>query len=157
MVRLRPDLEFSIVTKRIVRLLDCVPEDWGGGYDNVTIICTVENQRQCDIRMPVFRELPVKRKEIIAEPLLSGIDMRPYLDFVASVTVGGESGQSARVCDYDWVLDIRRQCMAAETDFFFKQTGAKFKKDGRIYRVPRKFQQVQARKASLDLRFGETK
>ena len=131
MVRLRPDLEFSIVTKRIVRLLDCVPEDWGGGYDNVTIICTVENQRQCDIRMPVFRELPVKRKEIIAEPLLSGIDMRPYLDFVASVTVGGESGQSARVCDYDWVLDIRRQCMAAETDFFFKQTGAKFKKDFR--------------------------
>ena len=33
--------------------------------------------------------------------------MTPYLGpWVESVTVGGESGDDARVCDYAWVLDI---------------------------------------------------
>ncbi len=29
------------------------------------------------------------------------------------VVAGGESGREARVCDYDWVLEIRRQCIEA--------------------------------------------
>ncbi|MBR4466740.1 MAG: DUF5131 family protein, partial [Clostridia bacterium] len=62
-----------------------------------------------------------------------------------------ESGPDARLCDYDWVLDIRRQCAAAGTAFHFHQTGACFRKDGRIYRIPRNQQGIQARKAGIDL------
>jgi hypothetical protein len=34
--------------------------------------------------------------------------------------------------------------------FRFKQTGANFSKDGKIYRIPRKLQHAQARKANIN-------
>ena len=56
----------------------------------------------------------------------------------------------ARPCDYSWVLDIRRQCMEAGVSFWFKQTGARLIKDGRLYRIPRSQQHAQARRAGID-------
>ncbi len=38
----------------------------------------------------------------------------------------------------------------ASVPFFFHQTGALFRKDGRVYRIPRKDQHSQARKAGID-------
>jgi protein gp37 len=35
MMRLRPDLNFLFITKRIHRLGACLPPDWGEGYENV--------------------------------------------------------------------------------------------------------------------------
>ncbi len=64
--------------------------------------------------------------------------------------MGGESGKDARLCDYDWVLDIRDQCVEARVPFHFKQTGARFRKDGRVYFVPRRIQSSQARRAGID-------
>ena len=43
MIRLRGDLIFLIITKRIDRFQAALPDDWGKGYDNVTICCTIEN------------------------------------------------------------------------------------------------------------------
>ena len=42
MMRIRQDLRFLFITKRIDRLQQCLPPDWGDGYDNVTICCTME-------------------------------------------------------------------------------------------------------------------
>ena len=50
MIRLRRDLHFMFFTKRIDRLSECLPGDWGAGYEHVTIGCTVENQRMADYR-----------------------------------------------------------------------------------------------------------
>ena len=150
MIRRRSDLHFYIVTKRPERIASCLPEDWGDGYENVTICCTMENQRRTDERLPIFRELPIRHKAIICEPLLERIDFRGGLDlWVEQVTVGGESGPDARVCDYDWVLDIRSQCVESNVPFHFKQTGALFRKDSRLYRIPRSQQMAQARRANI--------
>lgn len=54
MIRERTDIDFLILTKRIDRFLVSLPEDWGGGYDNVNIGCTVENQAKADERLPLF-------------------------------------------------------------------------------------------------------
>lgn len=43
MIKERSDLDFLILTKRIDRFLESLPSDWGDGYDNVNIGCTVEN------------------------------------------------------------------------------------------------------------------
>ena len=48
MIRFRSDLQFFIITKRIVRAAACFPPDWGTGYPNVTICCTAENQQTAD-------------------------------------------------------------------------------------------------------------
>ncbi|MBS7340113.1 MAG: DUF5131 family protein [Lachnospiraceae bacterium] len=47
-IKERSDCTFLFLTKRIERFLDCIPEDWGDGYDNVVICCTVENQENAD-------------------------------------------------------------------------------------------------------------
>ena len=48
MIRERKDLHFLFLTKRISRLKNCLPYDWNDGYDNVTIGCTIENQKYAD-------------------------------------------------------------------------------------------------------------
>ena len=53
----RKDLYFYFFTKRIHRLKECLPPDWGDGYDNVLIGCTVENQQMADFRLPIFKSL----------------------------------------------------------------------------------------------------
>lgn len=151
MMRIRQDLHFMFITKRIDRLQQCLPPDWGDGYDNVTICCTMENQDRVDYRLPIYKESPIKHKIIICEPLLSQIDFRGELEgWVEQVVAGGESGKEARVCNYDWVLDIRRQCVEAHVGFWFKQTGSYLLKDGHEYKVARQFQHSQARKAELN-------
>lgn len=151
MIRSRPDLRFLMITKRIDRLQAVVPDDWGEGYDNVTICCTMENQERADYRLPIYRAAPVKHKIIVCEPLLSAVDLSPYLGaWVEQVIVGGESGREARTCHYDWVLGIRRQCVEHSISFRFRQTGARLLKDGQLYRIRRQFQHSQARKAGID-------
>ena len=101
--------------------------------------------------MPLFRQLPILHKAVICEPLLEAIDFGNWLgDWCEQVTVGGESGNEARVCDYDWVLALRRQCEEAGVSFHFKQTGAHFRKDGRLYNIPRNQQMRQAHRAGID-------
>ncbi len=151
MIKQRSDVDFTIITKRIERFYDCIPDDWGDGYDNVAIVCTIENQKRCDLRFPIFLHAPIKHKFIACEPLLTPINMEKYLcGDILQVLAGGESGTNARVCDYEWVLDIRRQCMSKGVRFYFKQTGARFKKDGRLYIIKRQFQHSQARKAGIN-------
>lgn len=151
MIRQRPDITFNIITKRILRAETCLPADWGDGYPNVRIGCTMENQRRADERLQTFLDFPARRKFIICEPLLTDIDFHGLLDSrIESITAGGESGDGARICKFDWVLHIRRQCIDAGIGFHFKQTGANFVKDGKRYRLERRLQSPQARRARID-------
>ena len=118
--------------------------------------CTVENQQMADYRLPIFKTLPIKHKSIIMSPLIGPVVLSSYLDeSIEEVSVGGESGLEARPCNYDWVLSLREQCIKAGVPFRFHQTGASFIKDGKMYRVPRKFQLSQAHKANIDYRIGK--
>ena len=159
MIRERNDLQFTIITKRIHRFLDCLPEDWGEGYEHVTICCTCENQEMADKRLPLLLQYPIWHRQIIHEPMLGPIDIADYLaeGRIEQVICGGESGDAARICDYAWVLSVREQCIQYGVPFFFKQTGARFRKDGRLYRIRRKDQEPQARKAGIDYAGGLSK
>lgn len=135
MIKQRPDLDFLILTKRIDRFRMSLPDDWGDGYNNVNIGCTVENQALADYRLPLFLSYPIKRRFIACGPLLGPINLAPYLGGVDHVTVNGESGREARECDYDWVLKIREQCENAGVTFWFKSTGSFFRRDGVVQKV----------------------
>ncbi len=155
MIRERSDLYFYFFTKRIDRLKECLPPDWGTGYENVIIGCTVENQQMADYRLPIFKQLPIKHKSIIVAPMLEQINLSEFLDSsIEEVAASGESGVDARICDYSWILDLRRQCIDYDIPFCFHQTGAKLLKDGKLYRIRRKFQISQARKANINYRIS---
>ena len=138
--------------KRIDRLHESLPEDWGEGYENVTICCTIENRDCADYRLPIYKAAPIKHKILICEPLLERIDLRPYDigSWVEQVVVGGESGYEARHFHFDWALEIRNICVENNVSFWFKQTRSKFVKDGRTYNIARQFQHSQARKAGIN-------
>lgn len=151
MIRQRSDTHFFIFTKRIDRFQVELPADWGEGYENVIIGCTVENQAMADYRLPIFNALPIRHKVIIVAPMLEKMNIAPYLHAaIEEVATSGESGQEARILHYDWILDIRRQCIESDIPFCFHHTGAKLLKDGKLYRINRKFQIAQARKANID-------
>lgn len=134
-IKKRSDIEFLILTKRIDRFPVSLPDDWGDGYNNVNLGCTVENQEVADYRLPLFLSYPIKRRFIACSPLLGAIDLATYLHGVEHIIVAGESGREARICDYDWVLAIREQCVKAGITFWFKGTGSQFRKDGTVQKV----------------------
>jgi protein gp37 len=149
-IRARPDLHFYIPTKRIHRFLDCIPPDWAGGYENVTIACTAENQTMADKRLLLFRSLPIRHREIIVEPILEHMDISAHLPGIEQVIAGGESGDTARICDFRWILALHRQCRAAHVPFWFKQTGARFRNEqGMLVQVARRNQQSLAERCRL--------
>jgi len=152
MIRARQDVRFHIITKRILRAEQCFPEDWGEGYPNVAIGCTVENQLRADERLPVFLDLPIASRFIVCEPLLGQVDLSGYLQTgkIEKVIAGGESGPGARMCDFSWFQALQRQCIDAGVEFHFKQTGAEFCKDGKIYHIDRSQQSRQAKRAGID-------
>ena len=151
-IKYRKDLNFVIITKRIERFLDCIPDDWNDGYDNVTICATCENQKMADERIPLLLKYPIKHREVIEEPMLEEINIEKYLKSgkIEHVTCGGESGDKARECNYDWILNTREQCIRTNTSFYFKQTGANFVKDNKRYNIKRYNQLKQANIANIN-------
>ena len=152
--RKRPDVLFSITTKRIERVAQCLPADWGDGYDNVELITTCENQECADKRLPIVRNLPFKHKSIMVAPFIGPVMLLPYLSTgeFDYVLCEGENYESNRVLDYDWVLSLHEQCLDSNTNFIFLGIGNYFRKDGKVYHVKSKdTQHVQAYKAGLNI------
>lgn len=150
MIKERSDLSFLFLTKRIDRFLECTPKDWEDGYENVTVCYTIENQEIADYRLSIFKDLPIKHKCITAQPLIEKINIEKYLDEIELVVVGGESDYNARPLYYDWVLDIREQCIKKNVNFEFRQCGTHFIKDGKQYKLNTKILGSQARKANIN-------
>ena len=150
MIKERQDCKFLFLTKRIERFKEIIPDDWNDGYDNVIVCCTVENQKNADYKLSIFKDLPIKHKCITKQPLLEKVNIEKYLDDIELVLVGGEQDYNARVLDYDWVLDIRKQCIKHNVNFEFRQCGTYTIKDGKTYKIEKHNLTKQARLANIN-------
>lgn len=148
MIRYRQDVDFLICTKRIERFNECIPDDWGEGYDNVHLAVTCENQDMADKRLPVFLEIKAKHKNIFVSPILEDVELAPYLASgkIDLVSVGGESYENARECNFAWVRHIKAACDRYNVAFDFHQTGSNFVKDGKRYTIKHQDEYSQAKK-----------
>ena len=148
-IRRRPDVVFRLLTKRAHRLRDCLPADWGDGYENVMLQVTTENQVRADERLSILLDLPAKHRGFMAAPLLGPIDAERYLTtgLIEQVLCGGENYDGARPCHYEWVKGLSDQCRRHGIQFNFIETGTVFVKEGRTYRIPDK--RIQSRQAFL--------
>lgn len=115
-----PQHRYQLLTKRAERMKEYfltreVP-------NNVWIGVTVEMQSSKD-RIDNLRSIknaPIKF--LSCEPLLEDLG-ELNLTGIDWIIVGGESGNQARPMQEEWVLNIQRQCKAANKAFFFKQWG----------------------------------
>ncbi len=148
-IKKRSDVYFLICTKRPERILKSLPSDWGEGYENVILTVTCENQQMAERRLPIFLEIPVRRRFVFVAPILEKVSLDKFLESgkIDEVAVGGESYDFARECNFDWVKDIYFSCKKHGVDFDFHQTGSNFVVDGKRYKIKHHDEYSQAKKA----------
>lgn len=127
----RQDLTFQILTKRADRMFDYFYK-YAFIHKNIWLGVTAENQEYADKRIPKLLELKEYVNKDIKyfvsiEPMLSDIDLTPYLDKLDWVILGGEkipnNPNKARLMKWEWVDSIYNQCKKARVPLFFKQWG----------------------------------
>lgn len=121
LIRQCPYLDFLLLTKRPQNISRYLPDDWNGGYQNVWLGCTVENQTEADRRIPHLISVPAVVHFLSMEPLQGPVDLRDYIRDIEWVIVGGESGPQYRPSHPDWFRGLRDQCDIAGVPFLFKQ------------------------------------
>ncbi len=148
-IKQRSDVYFLICTKRPERILESLPTDWGEGYENVILTVTCENQQMAERRLPIFLEIPSRRRFVFVAPILEKVSLDKFLESgkIDEVAVGGESYDFARECNFDWVKDIYLSCKKYGVDFDFHQTGSNFVVDGKRYKIKHHDEYSQAKKA----------
>lgn len=148
-IKKRADVYFLICTKRPERILKSLPSDWGEGYENVILTVTCENQQMAERRLPIFLEIPARRRFVFVAPILGKVSLDKFLESgkIDEVAVGGESYDFARECNFDWVKDIYFSCKKHGVNFDFHQTGSNFVVDGKRYKIKHHDEYSQAKKA----------
>lgn len=128
-MRTNPHLIFLIITKRAERIKECLPEDWGDGWDNVIINVTTENQRRADERIPMLLDIPCKHKWVTCTPLLEKIDLTKYLQTgqIEHVELCGDrsycDSSAARPLDIKWARNLKEQCIEHKVRLSFITAG----------------------------------
>jgi len=98
---------------------------------------SVEDQECADERLPLLVQIPAAVRFVSVEPLLSHVNIRPWLSSPPSypgtgayrrpkinwVIGGGESGPGARPCELAWLASLRDQCVENRIPYFLKQLG----------------------------------
>jgi protein gp37 len=119
--------------------------------ENVIMCASVEDQPTVDELVPLLLQIPARWRGVSVEPMLESIDL--YMDMYESETgywhahdcpnycdyscdgftseggidlviCGAETGPCKRPFKDEWALDLRDQCKAAGTPFFFKKDGS---------------------------------
>ena len=70
MIKQRPDVTFSLLTKRASRIKEHLPKDWNDGWDNVTFAVSCENQTRADERISYLLDVPAKHKWVSLKPMI---------------------------------------------------------------------------------------
>ena len=125
LIRQTPRLTWQILTKRPQNMEQMRPDDWKGGYPNVWLGITAENQQEYDRRWPALTNIPVSVRFISYEPALGALEIRECQGRTPDWLIwGGESGPGARPMDPRWAAKITLQCLTAGIAVFGKQWGS---------------------------------
>lgn len=131
-----PEFIYQILTKRPDRIAQCLPEDWGGGYPNVWLGVSVENQKALVERFIPLCSVRAKVRFLSIEPLIGPVDLCAHFVHASGVLenpihwviIGGESGNETgkyryRECKSSWIRDLVIQCHSYKVPVFVKQLG----------------------------------
>lgn len=144
-MRIRNDVIFMLITKRPERVRQCLPLDWGSGWENIWFNVTTENQKRADERIPMLLDLPFKHKGILVAPFIEEIHINKYLSThkIETVSCGGENYDGARPLHYEWVKQLADDCKNNDIGFTFFETGNVYIKNGKRIYSENKFDQMK--------------
>ncbi len=133
-IRKCPQHTFQILTKRPERIEECLPADWGEGYDNVWLGTSIGSQASLDRMFALVNSDWGKTQFFLSlEPLHGPIVLPSMLLRYFWVIVGGESGNDTgkyryRPCEISWIESIIDQCKKAKAPVWVKQLGTHLSK-----------------------------
>ena len=119
-IRRAPQHTFQVLTKRAERMATFFRDQQPPV--NAWMGVTVENRAHGLPRLDHLRQIGARIRFASVEPLLEDLGEMNLRD-IHWVIVGGESGPKARPMRQEWVLNIKSQCEAQGSAFFFKQWG----------------------------------
>jgi protein gp37 len=131
------NLDWLLLTKRPENIIRMIPTEWtlpGEWPSFVWIGTSVENQQAADERLPHLLAVPAVMRFLSCEPLLGPVDLRPWLDRLQWIIVGGESGPKHSPMDLSWMREIAEACQTAGVPRFTKQDSGRY--PGRQGRIP---------------------
>lgn len=121
-----PHHTYQILTKRPERILECLPDDWDDGYENVWLGVSIESDEQY-WRKYALEEVSAAKRFISFEPLIKEIMIEDSrgMDWII---IGGESGNEEgkwkyRPCEIEWIEKLINDGHAWGVDVFVKQLG----------------------------------
>lgn len=118
-------LDWLLLTKRPQNVAKMLPSDWGGGYPNVWLGFTAEDQVRYGQRWKHLATVPAAVKFVSYEPAIGPLRLdaaaTSHPDWLIS---GGESGPGARRMDAQWARDIVADCREIGVAAFHKQWGS---------------------------------
>ncbi len=119
-IRQTPHHTYQILTKRPERTEEYFQQR--NVPANAWLGVSVEDKKYGLPRIDILRRINAATRFLSIEPLLEDLGTFNLAD-IHWIIVGGESGNKARLMKPEWVESIARQCVAADTTFFFKQWG----------------------------------
>jgi protein gp37 len=134
-IRQCPHHTFQVLTKRPERIVECLPDDWGDGWNNVWMGTSIGHQEAIG-RIHQLLEVPASKRFVSFEPLWSKVDMNLDLSDLCSIDwaiIGGESGNETgmyryRPCTIEWIESLISD-LTPTTSIFVKQLGTHLAKE----------------------------
>jgi protein gp37 len=96
--------------------------------------CIASTARACGLAK-IKDRFPEARIWVSGEPLWKNLDFRPWLELLAWLVIGGESGHKARVFGLEWAYANVGRCAEARVPLFIKQLGSSPYEGGREERL----------------------
>lgn len=143
-----PDHTFLLLTKRAEEMMQFfdvlrwtgdglkvggIGPCWAPMNPSLWLGVTVEDQEHT-WRLNCLEETLVAHRFVSVEPMLSQIDLTPWLNKLDWVICGGETGPGHRPMAGLWAMDLLAQCREYKVPFFFKNMA------GRITPIPQSLQ-----------------
>lgn len=79
LIRATPNLDWMLLTKRPGNIAGMLPRDWGDGYPNVWLGCTVVNQTEADRDIPKLFDARAAVRFVSIEPMLGHINIERWM------------------------------------------------------------------------------
>ena len=124
LIKNTPSLDWQILTKRPENIKRFLPKDWDGGYPNVWLGISAEDQAAYNQRWPILSSIPAHQHFISYEPAIGHLTLAEHDSKPTWLIWGGESGPGARVMQSAWAADITAECVQFGIPVFGKQWGS---------------------------------
>jgi protein gp37 len=103
LIRSTPSLDWTLLTKRPGNIAKMLPSDWGKGWRNVWLGCTVVKQDEASKDIPKLVAVPARVRFLSMEPLPGPVDL----------TLGGAVCVPCSNAVHGLGMDPRRASMSA--------------------------------------------